>query len=50
MLQRRIQITGSKIANESGRTKTQIAKELEVSRAMLHGWCKTYSSQGKEAC
>ena len=38
-----------RLANESGRTKTQIARELDVSRAMLYSWVKTYGAQGQTA-
>ena len=36
-----------RLVNESGRSKTQIAKELDVSRTMIYSWCRTYADQGK---
>jgi transposase len=33
----------------SGKTKTQIARDLGISDSALHKWCKEFSEQGEEA-
>ncbi|MDX2470611.1 MAG: transposase [SAR324 cluster bacterium] len=36
-----------RLVTESGRGKTQVAKELDVSRTRIYSWCRTYADQGK---
>ena len=38
-----------RLANESGRSKTQIARELDISRPMLYSWCNAHANKGKAA-
>ncbi len=33
----------------SGKTKTQIARDLGISDSVLNKWCKEFGEQGKEA-
>jgi len=38
-----------RLANQSNQPKSQIAKEFDISRAILYNWCRLYGDQGEIA-